>query len=155
VVICGVQLVSLQRMARLPAERQGTIAQILVKLMPRGGAESVVFVALAATAGVCEEFIYRGFALSVLEGAAGGSAPFGIAASSALFAIAHLYQGRRGMAATFVAGVVFAVSRELSGSLAPAMVAHAAVDAAAGLLAGRLLAARAGADGAKSQAAHN
>lgn len=138
-VICGVQLVSLRRMAKLPAERQGTIAQILVKLMPRGMAESAAFVALAATAGVCEEFVYRGFALTVMERVAGGSAGFGILASSALFGVAHLYQGRRGMAATFVAGLLFAVSRELTGSLVPAMAAHAAVDAIAGLLAGRVL----------------
>ena len=46
----------------------------------------------------------------------------GVLASSALFSVAHLYQGKRGLVSTFVLGGVFGASRILTGSLLPAMV---------------------------------
>jgi membrane protease YdiL (CAAX protease family) len=126
-------------LAKLPPERRTTLGQLLGKMMPQGRTESLAFIALSVTAGVCEEFIYRGFALTVLERAAGGYVLVGVIASSVLFSLAHLYQGRRGAAVTFVLGGIFAVSRVLTGSLLPAIAAHTAVDLLAGLLGARLL----------------
>jgi len=143
VLTCGLQILSLRRLGKLPPERHTTLGQLLGKLMPQGRTESLVFIALCVTAGICEEFIYRGFALTILERAAGGYVVAGVIASSALFSLAHLYQGRRGAASTFVLGGVFAVSRVLTGSLLPAIAAHTAVDLLAGLLGAQLLGARA------------
>lgn len=136
---CGLQLVSLRRLAKLPPERHGTMAQLFRKLMPQTATESLAFAALAFTAGVCEEVIYRGFCLTVLERVAAGSIFVALLGSSALFALAHLYQGRRGLTATFIVGLIFAASRLLAQSLLPAMVAHFAVDLLGGVLAPRLL----------------
>jgi len=139
VLACGVQIISLRKLAQLSPERHGLIGQLMRKLMPQRAVESLVFATLALTAGICEEYFYRGFALTIIERASGGSAFAGIVASSALFALAHLYQGRRGLLATFVLGGIFGISRTLTGSLLPAAVAHAGVDLVAGLWAARKL----------------
>ena len=138
-LVCEIQVLSVRRLAQLPAERHGRMGNLIRKLMPESGAESLVFAGLALTAGICEEYIYRGFALTVIERAAGGYAAAGIIGSSLLFSVAHLYQGRRGVVSTFVLGGVFGISRTVTGSLLPAVVAHACVDLLAGLWAARKL----------------
>lgn len=139
-VVLGIaQLLGLRRMARLPRNRQGLLGAITRKLLPQNSGETLLFVGLAATAGVCEEFLYRGFALEIFRESVGGSEVFGALASSALFAFAHLYQGRRGMATTFVAGLVFAASRIGTGSIVPGIAGHFATDLLAGIAGPRLL----------------
>lgn len=60
-------------------------------------------------------------------------------ASSAWFAVAHLYQGRRGILTTFVVGLLFSAVRIWSGNLGPAIAGHIGVDLIAGLYSPRLL----------------
>jgi membrane protease YdiL (CAAX protease family) len=59
--------------------------------------------------------------------------------SSLWFALAHLYQGRRGILTTFVVGIIFATIRELTGSLIPVVAAHACLDLTIGLYASKLV----------------
>jgi membrane protease YdiL (CAAX protease family) len=132
------QFLSLRRLARLPAERHGLIGQIARKLMPQQRSEVPAFLGLVTTVAVCEEFLYRGFAVAVLATAADSSL-VAVLASAALFALAHLYQGRTGMLATFLVGLGFAGARIWSGSLVPSTAAHWVADLAAGLAAPRLL----------------
>ena len=134
------QFFSLRRLARLPAQRQGFLHQLARKLMPQTLVEALAFVALVVTVALCEEFLYRGFALAALQQAT-DSELLAALASSAMFALAHLYQGRRGLATTFIVGLLFAVARILTASLAPSIVAHLLADLLAGLAAPRLLAA--------------
>jgi membrane protease YdiL (CAAX protease family) len=56
-----------------------------------------------------------------------------------LFSFAHLYQGRRGLFATFVVGLLLASARAWTGSLAPCIIVHLCVDLFAGLAAPRVL----------------
>lgn len=132
------QVFSLRRLGRLPAERHGFIGQLARKILPQDLLEGLAFFALAATVALCEELIYRGFAYAALADAT-DSLVLAAAGSSALFALAHLYQGRMGLATTFAAGLVFAAVREYTGTLGPCMVAHLAVDLAAGFYARRAL----------------
>ena len=132
------QFLSLRRLARLPPERQGLIGQIARKLMPQQRREVLAFLGLVTTVAFCEEFLYRGFAFAVLATAAESELVAALA-SAVLFSLAHLYQGRTGLAATFLVGLVFAGARIWSGSLAPSSVAHWVADLAAGLAAPRLL----------------
>ena len=83
------------------------------------------------------------------SGSAGGAAAFAIVGSSALFAIGHAYQGRRGVVSTFVLGLLLAGARSWSDSLLPPILAHLAVDATAGL-AGRQPAGESGGAGTKA-----
>ena len=135
----AVQILSFRRLARLPPERRGLLGQLAEKLMPQGSRETVFFIALAATAGLCEEFLYRGFVFAAVERATGSLAFAGLA-SSLFFAVAHLYQGPRGLMSTFGAGLIFAAARMATGSLVAPVAAHFLADAMAGLAARRSLA---------------
>lgn len=137
-VLVLVQFTGLRRMARLPVERQGLLADFARKLMPAAPREQLIFAALSATVALCEEFLYRGFALAALDDAL-GDVLLATVASSVLFALAHLYQGRRGVVSTFVVGLIFAGARQYTGSLAPCVAAHFTADLVAGLAAPRML----------------
>ena len=132
--LASLQIASLRQLRRLPLEKRGRVYQVGVRLMPQNATETLVFVALVATVSLCEELMYRGFAFAVFRELGGGSAGLAIAGSSALFALGHLYQGRRGAASTFVLGLLLAGARSWSGSLAPPVMAHFAVDVVAGFM---------------------
>jgi membrane protease YdiL (CAAX protease family) len=141
-LLCVNQLAGLRKIAQVPADRRGFLFQFTQKIMPQTAVEKVAFGALAVTAGLSEEFIYRGFVFALFLRAAGGSGfavILAIAASSIWFALAHCYQGRRGVLTTFVVGTLFAGVRIWSGNLAPAILGHAGVDLVAGLCAPRIL----------------
>ena len=133
------QLAGIRRMARLPAQRRGFLYQVAQRLMPQNTLEILVFIVLAGTVALCEEFLYRGFVFAALRRAGSESLVFATLGSSALFALAHLYQGPRGLRTTFVVGLLFAAARLWTGSLVPPMLAHLVVDLVAGLAAPRLL----------------
>lgn len=132
------QIFGIRRLAGLAPERRGLVAQLAEKLLPRTRAEKYAAVALVSTVAVCEEFIYRGFIEGVFENAL-SSVLAGAAISAAFFASAHLYQGRRGIVATFVIGLVFSGVRIWTGSLWPSIFIHFAVDFSAGVASSRML----------------
>jgi uncharacterized protein len=128
------QLFSIKRLASQPSELQTNVPQLALKLFPRDNVERLAFFALVATVSVCEEFIYRGFALRAFEDWS-HSTLIGILCSSLLFSLAHIYQGRRGLISTFTVGVLFAGIRTWTGSLFPPIAAHFVADLTVGLLA--------------------
>ena len=130
--LASLQIVSLRQMAQVPVEQRGHLHQIAAKLMPKELTEALVFAALVGTVSLCEEVIYRGFVFAAFREFGGGSAALAIVGSSALFAVGHAYQGRRGVASTFVLGLLLAGARSWSDSLLPPILAHLAVDATAG-----------------------
>jgi len=107
------------------------------RLMPASRAEWPGFVPLAITAGLCEEVLFRGFVLWALAHVL----PvwwMAALAQALLFGLAHAYQGPRGVFATFVVGAFLTGIVWISGSLWPAMLAHALLDLNAGDLAIRV-----------------
>ena len=72
---------------------------------------------------------------ALLRTFSGGNAVAASLGSSAMFGLAHLYQGRRGLISTFVVGIVFSTVRWWTGSLIPAVVAHFVADLLAGFIA--------------------
>jgi membrane protease YdiL (CAAX protease family) len=138
-VLVAVQFTGLKRMARLPLERQGLLGEIARKLMPATPRERRVFLLLVVTVALCEELLYRGFALAAFDDAFAAVALSGAFLSSALFALAHVYQGTRGIVMTFFVGLLFAGARQYTGSLLPCVVAHFLADLVAGFSAPRLL----------------
>lgn len=110
-------------------------APVLRELIPRSPAEKAVFVGLSASAGVGEELAYRGFAIPALILV--GTSPWTAAiASSVAFAFLHVYQGVLGTIRSGILGLVLAATFLVSGSLVPAILAHALVDVIAGLVLG-------------------
>lgn len=129
------QLISLRRLASSPAEAQGLLPQLALKLFPQDGVERLAFFALVVTVAICEELVYRGFVQCVFQDWSQGSVTVGVLGSAIYFSIAHLYQGRRGLASTLVAGLIFAGARAWTGSLLPPIAAHFVADITVGILA--------------------
>ena len=126
----------------MPEGKRGSLFAITEKIMPRTRTETLVYAALACTAGVSEEFLYRGFVFMAFVRMVVNFGPPSAAAailSSAWFSLAHLYQGRRGIITTFVVGMIFAVVRIWTGSLIPAISAHIGIDLVIGICASRFL----------------
>ncbi len=141
-LLCMNQWAGVRKMARLPPSQRGFLFQFTQKIMPQHPSEAFVFVALACTAGLSEEFVYRGFVFAVFSRAfvqTPFAAFFALVVSSAWFAMAHLYQGRRGIITTFVVGILFSTVRIWTGNIVPAIVGHIGVDLVAGLYAPRVL----------------
>jgi CAAX protease family protein len=139
IALCSLQYFGIRRIASMPIDAVSRMREISLRLMPRSLIEALAFSALAVTAAVCEEFIYRGFVYAVLQTTT-GSVAVAIVASSILFSVAHLYQGRRGLVSTFILGLAFALSRWATGNLIAATVTHLVVDLLAGYIAPRYFA---------------
>ncbi len=130
--IALLQWLNLRRMGRLPAKARGPLQAIAERILPQSTIELLPFLALAITAGLCEEFLYRGFAMAVF--ARLGSPPWiAVLLSSILFGLAHLYQGRGGFFTTLVIGTVFGTGRIAYDSLVPVIFWHSSVDLVAGV----------------------
>jgi membrane protease YdiL (CAAX protease family) len=141
-LLCLNQVVGLRKITGLPKEKRGALFAITEKIMPRNSTEILVYSALACTAGLSEEFLYRGFVFTAfVRMTVNFAPPNAIAAilSSAWFSLAHLYQGRRGIITTFVVGLVFAIVRIWTGSLVPAIAAHIGIDLVVGISVSRFL----------------
>jgi uncharacterized protein len=134
-----VQWQGLKQLRHVMPDPKSRLMQFRAKILPQNSTESLVFIALACTVAVCEELIYRGFVFAVVMLAAGSSLTIAILVSSAIFSAAHAYQGRQGIATTFVLGALFALARVWTLSLVPAIFAHLVVDLISGLSGPRAL----------------
>ena len=101
----------------------------LLRMLPHGRAERWGFAALAVTAGLTEEWIWRGFAAAALH-AAWPQLPMlpSVVVLALAFGWAHVYQGLGGMFATAILGGLFAWLYLSSGSLLLPMLLHVLVD---------------------------
>jgi membrane protease YdiL (CAAX protease family) len=125
-------------MGRSPGKARDFMQALGARILPQSSVELLPYLALAATAGICEEFLYRGFVMASLL-RAGLPTWSVVLLSSILFGLAHLYQGRSGFVGTLLIGVVFAVARTVFSSLVPVVLWHVAVDAVAGIAGPRYL----------------
>ena len=110
------------------------------RIAPLSAADWAWFVPLAFSAGLCEEFLYRGYAITVLATMT-GSVAFGVVISTAAFGLAHAYQGRRGVLGTTIFGLYFALVFVVWGSLWPCIVGHVLQDLVGGMMVSRRIAA--------------
>lgn len=104
----------------------------LKALLPRTAEERWAFAGLSMAAGFGEEIVYRGYAIPVLAGLVGtiGAAVL----TSAVFGVLHAYQGAVGIVRTGLLGGLLAWGFLATGSLWPAITAHAVIDVLAGLV---------------------
>ncbi|MGY1706930.1 type II CAAX prenyl endopeptidase Rce1 family protein [Geodermatophilus sp. SYSU D00697] len=104
-------------------------AHATLALLPRTRAERRLFTVVGVTAGVCEEWLYRGFFLAVVAAVAGGlSTAALVAVAAAAFGLAHAYQGVAGVLTTGVLGGVLAALYLDTGSLLLPVVLHVLID---------------------------
>jgi len=136
--IVGLQWLNLRRMGRSASPLRAPLQAMAERILPQSRLELVPFFALAITAGVCEEFLYRGFAITVFLR---WGLPMWVAVvgSALLFGLAHLYQGRSGLAGTTILGLLFGATRAAATSLVPVVFWHIGVDTVAGIAGPRYL----------------
>lgn len=131
-LVAGLHWRNLKRMARAESAGAARMKSIAAHILPHTRVELIPYCGLAVTAGVCEEFLYRGFVFAAI--ARVGFPTWGVLiASSILFGLAHSYQGRSGVVGTSVLGFVFGLGRIVVGSVVPPMVWHSVVDLVAGI----------------------
>ncbi len=98
-------------------------------LLPITLTERLMWVGVSLTTGICEELMFRGFALEYLMQqpfslSFGGSALI----TSVLFGLGHAYQGRRGVLRTMLFGAALCGLLLLTGSLLFPIVVHTLVN---------------------------
>jgi membrane protease YdiL (CAAX protease family) len=135
--LAALQWFNLRRMGRAGDRTQGMRA-LAKRILPQSRTELVSFLALAVTAGICEEFLYRGFAIAAFA-RLGLPTWLVVLITAVLFGLAHLYQGRGGLFGTMFLGIVFGAIRVSYTSLVPVALSHAAIDIVAGIAGPRYL----------------
>jgi uncharacterized protein len=141
VMVAVIGIVSKKQAKKANPEQLRKATSGFSRLLPLTSTERTAWVPLSFTAGVCEEFLYRGWLLQLI-GAVFGSIWIGLILSSIVFGFAHSYQGRKGIIGTGVMGIIFGSVFVLSRSLLPGQLLHAFMDLkngyAFGKIAGRM-----------------
>jgi uncharacterized protein len=114
--------------ASAPASRWQRFVPDFSSLVPVTPRERFIWTAVAISAGICEEIVFRGWLLATLHGPIGLSGTALIVAASAIFGLAHLYQRATGVVATAFAGAVFCVLYIKTGSLLVPILLHVLID---------------------------
>lgn len=118
----------LENLGLLPGE-----SALVKRLIPCTTGEKLwALLIVAPTAGICEEFIFRGYLLPNVAGLT-HSVALAWALSSAAFGLCHAYQNPAGAARAALLGALLAAPVVLVHSLYPAVAAHFLIDVA-GLL---------------------
>jgi membrane protease YdiL (CAAX protease family) len=107
------------------------IGDVTQKLAPSTGPEMMLFLMLSISAGVCEEFVFRGY-LQQQFGRAGRRIWVGVVLSAIVFGGAHLYEGIAGVVLIAAYGAMFGVLTILRRGLRTGMIAHAWHDSFSG-----------------------
>jgi membrane protease YdiL (CAAX protease family) len=134
-VFIAVLAIAALRRPRLPDAQYSERIRLIA---PMTRSDWAWFVPVAISAGICEEFLYRGYALHVV-GQLTHSIFLGVVFSTAAFGLAHLYQGWRGVVGTTVFGLFFALIVVFFQSLWPCMIAHALQDLIGGAIVSKRL----------------
>jgi len=119
-------------LARKPATRARFRRRIqpLRALLPHTPGEFRRFILLSITAGICEELLFRGYLVWVLQSLI-GLWPAAIV-SMVVFGLGHAYQGRAHAPRAFLAGVFLGLLALGTRSILPGMALHALIDAGSG-----------------------
>jgi len=128
-----IRKVSFSEKARASVRRQFGALGLAGSLMPSTDSGLAWWIVVSLSAGLCEEFLFRGYLIWVLMPFLGW---WGAAAISVvLFAIAHAYQGRKGILTAGIVGVALAATVAIFKSLVPAIALHALIDLSSGCIA--------------------
>jgi membrane protease YdiL (CAAX protease family) len=105
----------------------------VTSMLPRTALEIFVWIFVSISAGICEEFVYRGylqrqFAAMTRSGAAA------LVLQAIVFGVSHGYQGWKQVVTITVLGVLFGLLAQWRRSLVPGMAAHAWADIYGGWL---------------------
>lgn len=105
----------------------------LAPLIPHSALEIALWIVMSMSAGLCEEFVFRGYFQRQFT-ALTRNAAAGIALSALVFAMGHLYQGKQQMILIGIFGAMFGTLAHFRRSLRAGMIAHAWNDIFDGLV---------------------
>ncbi len=109
----------------------------LAPLIPTRPAEWNWFRPLAVSAGICEEIMFRGYLVWLLQSRLG---LYGAAAVSVvIFGLAHGYQGGKFGTRAFLAGLGMQALALATGSIVPGIALHALIDLGSGYVTYRVM----------------
>ncbi len=125
---------------RMPSEKLARVRESFGRaaaVLPHTPGEYRLFLAVAITAGVCEELLFRGYFFAMtsqwltLAGAT--------IVSAVVFGLGHAYQGTNGIVKTTIVGFVLGAVYIGTGSLVWPMILHALIDVQGGSVGYRVL----------------
>jgi uncharacterized protein len=105
----------------------------LARIMPNTVLELAVYLIVSATAGFCEELIFRGYLMQQFS-AWTGSRALGVIIQGVLFGLGHAYYGWKLVLVIMVHGSLLGVLTYWRNSLRPAMLAHGLQDVLGGVV---------------------
>lgn len=108
------------------------VARGIRELVPRSVLELCFWIPLSATAGFCEEFLFRGYLQEQCRRLTGSTAA-AIFLQALLFGAGHGYQGWTLMTTIVFIGLLFGIVASWRKSLAPTMITHGLADAIGGV----------------------
>ena len=98
---------------------------VALSILPRSNKEKYRYVLLSFSSGICEELVYRGFMVFLLQAVFPDIPIFIIITiTGVLFGLGHLYQGWQGVIQTGIVGTIFVCLLLVTNSLIPVMVLH-------------------------------
>ena len=97
------------------------------QLAPHTALEVCVWIAVAISAGFCEEFVFRGYLQEQCRSIT-GSVAAAVVIQALIFGAAHGYESWALMLTIFPIGLLFGAIAAWRKSLAPTMIAHSAAD---------------------------
>lgn len=110
-------------------------AKSIGTLLPQGGLEVVLWIAVSISAGICEEIVFRGYFQKQFT-AYTRSVVGGVLLQGVVFGLGHSYQGLKQVVIIAVLGVLYGWFAAWRKSLRPAMISHAWSDIWGGWLSG-------------------
>jgi membrane protease YdiL (CAAX protease family) len=112
-----------------------------IGFLPQSAYEYGHFIFLALTAGICEEFIFRGYFIRYFQCLLGGEITytFAILLPALIFGFVHFYQGWQAVIKITAMAIMFGYIFVHTGSLWLLMIVHALVDLLGGFIAWQLL----------------
>ena len=110
----------------------GEATKVLQGLAPHGALGISMWIVLSTTAGICEEFVFRGY-LQRQFSALTQSLAGGVILSAMIFGLGHLYEGAAKAVLIGIFGVMFGILAVWRKNLRPGIMAHAWHDIFSGL----------------------
>lgn len=106
--------------------------ETVAEMIPFTSGERNLFIAVALTAGICEELLYRGYLLWYMKSYVSWIPA--ILICIIVFGLGHTYQGRSGILKTGLTGGLMMAIYVFSGSLIGPMILHSVNDITGGLI---------------------
>ncbi len=128
IFMAAIFVVALKLQGALTTSQQ----HLMKKIAPQSGAELAWFMALALTAGFCEEVIFRGYLQKQIKSWT-RSRVIAVLISTICFGLGHLYQGPLLALAPTTLGLILAILAEWRNSLRPGIILHTWQDSLAGI----------------------